>query len=436
MLTVIRQTLSILLGVMIIILLARVLGPDGQGKYTLLILLPNMLSTLLNMGINAASVYYIGRKLFSIETIYKTNVIISLFLSLISILLGIAFALLLQDSTFSNINISMVVVSLAALPFLYLNKILQSLFQGKEDFQAFNLIVITRQLTTLILMAALVYIVTFGVMGALIAFILGQLITTVLVFYMLKKRLGVKWNQGSFSNQYTKDALRFGLKAHLSNVLAFINYRADVLIISFFLTPALVGIYTVAVNIAEKLWTVSQSVSAVLYPRISSISSENEKNELTAVVGKTVLLLSFIVCAILFIFSESIVHLLFGHEYNSSIVVLKILLPGIVLFSLDKILSNDLAGRGRPIINLYTSLLTVLINVSLNLYLIPQYGINGSAFATSFSYALTLFIKLIVYKKETKLEIKKIILINKTDWNLYKQFVYSILSMRGKKQKL
>ena len=45
-------------------IIARVLGVEGQGRYALVILLPNVLYTVFNMGVAPATVYYIGKKEF------------------------------------------------------------------------------------------------------------------------------------------------------------------------------------------------------------------------------------------------------------------------------------------------------------------------------------------------------------------------------------
>ena len=62
LLTVIRQVLSIIFGLFAMIIIARVLGSSGQGKYTLAILLPNLLYTLLNSGLSVSTVFYLGQK--------------------------------------------------------------------------------------------------------------------------------------------------------------------------------------------------------------------------------------------------------------------------------------------------------------------------------------------------------------------------------------
>ena len=55
-LTVLRQVIGIVIGVFSAMIIARILGADGQGKYALIILLPNMFYTLFNVGVPASTV--------------------------------------------------------------------------------------------------------------------------------------------------------------------------------------------------------------------------------------------------------------------------------------------------------------------------------------------------------------------------------------------
>ena len=89
LLTVIRQVLSIIFGLFAMIIIARVLGSSGQGKYTLAILLPNILYTLLNSGLSVSTVFYLGQKKYSDSQIYSTNLFTSLLLSIASIFIGL-----------------------------------------------------------------------------------------------------------------------------------------------------------------------------------------------------------------------------------------------------------------------------------------------------------------------------------------------------------
>ena len=60
--TLIRHVLGILIQLINIILIARFLGPEGNGVYSLIILIPNFLALFFAMGLNTSIVYFIGKK--------------------------------------------------------------------------------------------------------------------------------------------------------------------------------------------------------------------------------------------------------------------------------------------------------------------------------------------------------------------------------------
>ena len=70
-------------------LIARLLGPEKQGQYTLIILLPTILYTFLNSGISISTVYFVGIKKYSDQEIYFTNLFFSLALSFFSMVIGL-----------------------------------------------------------------------------------------------------------------------------------------------------------------------------------------------------------------------------------------------------------------------------------------------------------------------------------------------------------
>ena len=132
------------------------------------------------------------------------------------------------------------------------------------------------------------------------------------------------------------------------------------------------------------------------------------------------------------ILCDLVVVLLFGHEFDDSAEVLKVLLPGIILFSVDRILSNDLAGRGKPEVNMYTSIFTVVSNLVMNLLLVPKYGLFGAAFSTSLTYGLSTFVKVFLFKKNTGVPFHRILIIQGEDLQLYKQVINNFKRRRMK----
>lgn len=430
-----RQVLSILIGVVTVIIIARVLGPEGQGEYTLLTLFATLLFTFLNFGFNVSSTYYIGKgNIYDEHTIWKTNLIVMSFLSILSILAGGFVIIFLKDLFFSSISTSYLSIMLLILPFFFLLNFVQSIFLGYQNFDVINISAILTQLLILILTFLFLNVFHMNVLGAILAFIISNIIISILLVILLLKKYHLSIKKGVFSIPFAKDAFNYGIKVHISNLVSFFNYRADTFLIAYFSNPLSVGIYNVAVSIAERLWIVSQSVSNVLFPKISSMSNNDEKDYLTTMLTRNVLLISIITSIILVLISDFLILLLFGSAYEDAALPLKILMPGIVFLSVDRILSNDLSGRGKPEMSMYTSITTIILNIFLNIILIPKYGLSGAAFSTSLSYTVAFIIKIIIFKRLTGKKIVSILIINHEDILLYKKLYKRFLKVQRRER--
>jgi O-antigen/teichoic acid export membrane protein len=425
-----RQVMGILLGLLASVIIARMLGPKGNGMYSLITLLPTILQTMLNIGVGTSSVYYVGQKKYEIKDIVKTNTAIGLFLSLTSIVIGIIVVLFFSDKVFQGVPHLYLYLILVIMPLLMNNDFYLVIFQAVQDFKSFNLLALVRQFGALISLAILLFIFHTGLVGTVFSFVIGVISQFLVTMYLFKKKMNITIFSGKISKEYYKNSFSFGFRAHFSNILSFINYRADMLLISMFLTPAAVGLYGVAVSIAEKLWIVSQAISSVLYPVVSSSSDDESKNRLTSAISRNVLLFSILGGIAFYIASNFVFDILYGAKYSESSYMLKLLMPGIVLFSVDRILSNDLAGRGKPELNMYTSMFTVVSNLGLNIILIPRIGIAGSAIASSVTYSLSTLIKMFLFKKNTGVSYSQFLIPQKEDFMVYKQILNKVLKKK------
>ena len=162
------------------------------------------------------------------------------------------------------------------------------------------------------------------------------------------------------------------------------------------MNDAAVGLYSIAVSIAERIWIVSQSVSSVLFARVSNLTSDNERAQFTALVSRNVLFLSIIGGVSLFLLGKWIIYLLFGADYAGSTAPFLWLIPGIVLGSMSRIISNYFSGIGRPEINTYVTVFLTILNVGFNI-LVPKYGVVGAAMATTVTYSMNMVVKTIIF---------------------------------------
>ena len=242
--------------------------------------------------------------------------------------------------------------------------------------------------------------------GALVSYFVGQFVGLVVVMIFMR-RYSPSQQKGSHyesDNSYVRKTVSYGLRAHLSNILAFVNYRADLFLVNFFLNPAAAGVYVIAIHIAEKLWMISQAASTVLLPRLSAMHDDSKArlkltNKFFWLVSVVTTILSGLAGLLLYFFLEPI----FGENYVSALPAFLWLLPGIIAGAGGRIYSNCIAAAGKPEWNMYVSFLVVLLNIIFNIVLIPKYGLLGAAWATSAVYCFNALIKFSLVRRTLQL---------------------------------
>jgi O-antigen/teichoic acid export membrane protein len=124
--------------------------------------------------------------------------------------------------------------------------------------------------------------------------------------------------------------------------------------------------------------------------------------------------------------SRWMVVLLYSEKFIEAVYPLQVLLIGNVFISGWRILANDIAARGKPMINTYTIGSSLLANILLNVFWIPRYGIAGAAYATSVSYFFLFLVTAVIYAKISGNEFKKVFVPERTDVAFYKQLLLSV----------
>lgn len=397
LLTLSRQIAAGIIQLFTIVIIARQLGPEGNGLYAMAILLPNMLVTFFNLGVGPATVFYIGRGELSPELALKTNLNLGIKVSCLITILVLPLIYLFGEQAFNLVPISLLMLGLVVFPVSLLLSYGMSVLQGQEDFKRFNLISLVPPTLMLLMTIISLIFLKLGVVSVVVAFLLGQTAGLALLCLYSKSMYSGKFVS---SRPEQKKLLRYGWKAHFGNIMAFVNYRADVFLVNFLIGPVATGVYVIAVQFAEKLWIFSQAASTVLLPRLSSMGLEvKRRHELSLrtgwIVGAITLLASLVLISLLYFFLVPLI----GKEYQPAFTPFMWLLPGVILGATSRIYSNTIAAAGKPEWNMYASFLIVIVNIVGNLILIPELGLSGAAIATSVAYGVNYFIKTVMISR-------------------------------------
>ncbi|MEK6647172.1 MAG: oligosaccharide flippase family protein [Candidatus Firestonebacteria bacterium] len=405
--TLISRVFAAIINLIAGVLLARALGPSGRGEYALLLLAPSILSSIANFGINTANVYFIAKKKHNL----RDTVINSIAFSVIFGLIFTIIFLLFFDSFyifFKGVTPQYLILAVVILPVLLIHMYFNSILIGRLNMLEFNIVTVVQPFSLLALLYIFIILLQMGVKGAFISWTLSYVVPTVLmsVFLMFQ----IKSNKDvevfvpySFSKQIglMKELLQFGVKSYIANLASFLSYRIDMLFVNLFLDVATVGYYSISVMLAEMIWYIPNSFALILYPVVSSSDSDTA-NKLTVQACKQVLLFVSLAAILLFLFGKQIILLLFGKNFTPSIQPLLFLLPGIIALSVDKVLSSFITGKGRPEISGYIAGTNLVVNIGLNIFLIPKFGIIGASISSSISYSIAGVMSLIAFLRISK----------------------------------
>lgn len=418
--TLARQLGSGLIQLLIAIVIARLHGPEGSGVYTITMLLPLMLTTLMNMGVGPANVYFIGAGLIQPRDAWFKTLKLYAVLIIVGTVIGAVVITFFAHYWFPGIKAALLWLALIVFPFSLLLSFIASFFQGLQQFKKYNIIILLQPISTLAAIALLYFMGERDLESLVIATIFGVVLS---LFFALRQLLPIIKAGRDDNKREAPSLLSYGFKAHLGNIITFANYKADLILVNYFIGPIGAGVYVVAMQFSEKLWLFSGAVSTVLLPKLSELSSnEEEKTALTPIVCRGVLVLTGLASLLLVALAEPVVRIMFGPAFYGAVPVLYALTPGIILWAGGRVLANDVASRGKPEFNLYISLVVLTTNLLGNLILIPSFGLLGAAIATSLAYLVDFILKLVVYVRFTGNDWIRVVFVQGDDFRMIKSF--------------
>lgn len=380
------------LGLLLSALLARGLGTNGKGIYELALVLPLVIQSVFNIGVTMSAAYYVARGDHDLVTATRGSITLSLWLSGGGLLVGAALVRLGSAALFPGIPADLLYLSLLLLPLLYLRLHLSAVFQGLQDFRAFGLVELTPPLVSIALIVPLVFMWDGGVAGALLAAIAGNAAGLALAVLLLRRRIAapVPLLALRLDRAYWRQIAGYGLKAQLNIIAVYLLLRVDVFLLNLWGPggAASVGIYSIAVLLAERIWTFSTVTGQVILPRIASWEGDDDRRtQLSLLNARLTFWFGALILVALALLGEWFIVLLYGEAFRPAAQPLLLLLPGIALFNLARVLGPDVAGRGRVGINAAIATAAFAINLAANAALIPALGYNGAALAASLAYS-------------------------------------------------
>lgn len=409
------------IGFAVAILLARSLGPDGRGVAALYQAAVTLGFAFLNLGIGAAAFYFVTRREISGRQAMEAGLSVSLLAVAISVA-GVAVTSLFFQDRLEGRHVPYALVILA-IPAVIQLRMPDAVLRAEGRFGAMNAADLVLPVSMLACLGGVELVAGLSVRSALWAWTLAFLPPLLLGYLLVGRSL---WPRRPAPISLLVKAVKFGGQGQLTNLIQLLNYRVDVFLILIMVNTRGVGLYTVANSQTEGLWIIANSVAIVLLTNITAGDDDNAAR-MTPVVCRNTLLVTAVVGLVAAAIAWFWIPVVFGEAYRGSVLPYLWLLPGTVALSGSKILAAYVFSRGRPIINAWIALASLVLTTPITVMLIESCGVSGAAAATTLGYFLSLGLTAIAFRSLSGASIMKALLPQREDVALYRGAVRSML---------
>lgn len=172
-----------------------------------------------------------------------------------------------------------------------------------------------------------------------------------------------------------------------ANLMQFINYRFTFLLIETLKGLGALGIFSVAVQLAESAWLAPKSLGTVLYSEISNTTDPDRQRDITLTILKAALVFSVVVIIGVLIVPGSVYQWLFGDQVTGLRPIILILAPGLIAMAASQAFSHYFSGTGKNQHNVAGSGIAMVLTLGAGYFLVERYGLWGAAATGSLAYS-------------------------------------------------
>ncbi len=383
------------------IIIARYFGAELYGSFAIALMISGWFITLAALGLNHGIIRYVaayrGKKEYNkIKFIFLKSVSISIIMGLIFMFIMFFSADFISQNIFNNFSLTyMLKLFSVVVPITILMNLLLGLLNAYERVAWQSSIVHIFNNGVKVSSILIFLFLGFKAISLPLSYSLGILVSVLVSYIVIKKNTSSALGHYKLEKKTKKkiwtNLLSYSWPFIFSSIVLSIFYWTDSFMVGYFLSVEHVGFYNAAVPIALLLTLAPELFIGIFFPLINKeYSNKNMQmiRELSKQVGKWIFILNLPVFLIMFLFPGLIINSLFGSDYLVAENTLRILSIGAFFSSLIIISQKLLEMSGRSKTILVDTMMVGILNIILNYLLVPQYGINGAAIATTISVVI------------------------------------------------
>ncbi len=252
----------------------------------------------------------------------------------------------------------------------------------------FNLYTVLQQAVHILFLIIIVYFIKITSVNA---YFIAQISCFTLLFVTSAMQLTKKatFKGVSLSKNTGFQLFNYGWKIQLSTFLQFLNSRLSFYFLEYFKGIVSVGIFSVGIAFSEAVWTVSRSLSVMLYSDVVNSTDSNSAIERTKISLRISFLVTLLFLFIMLMIPAEWYARIFGKDFGQTKEIILWLSPGILAIAVSNIIGYYFAGINKLRILNVKSMAGVIFTIISSFYLVPKWGIRGACIINSASYCIS-----------------------------------------------
>lgn len=392
-------------------IVARMLGTEAYGDLSIAIMLISITTTIGLFSLHEPLKNFIPKYKERGDWLRIKGMVISTFnigiiTSIISSVILFSGSNIIAITIFDNPDLIPLIKIMALVPpFSIIGSLALDTTQGLKiaKYHAISRQIV-QPLIQLLASIALIFL-GFNVAGAAFGWFLGAFSSAILGVYFMEYKAGPIIRRAGKAPKEGKKALKYSFPLILSGAVGSIVGWTDTAFLGYYLDSSAVGLYNAALPTALLLLIPYQALASLVLPSMSEVIERDDKqlSSTLKTVTRWTFMISFPLFCLMALFSEEVLYVLFGTDFTSASTALAILSFGYLFSASVGHLDSVVKALGHTQLIFKNTLVNVVVNIALNILLIPTYGMIGAAVATTVStiFAQGLLLAEVYYLKKT-----------------------------------
>ncbi len=379
----------IAVGFAISVMTARLLGPAGRGLYTAAVVLGAIGSQFGNLGLHSANTYFIGRDKSLLPRLFSNALTVGIGLGGgIALLLGILFHL---HPSWAPVRGYLLLGGLLLIPATLLGMLLQNLLLAVREVKWYNIAELTSRAGIVVGLVG-IWLVMRGVRPAEV--VLCALSATCLSFCIDAIRLlSITRALPPPSFSLLRSQASYGLRAYLTCLAGYVVLKSDILLVKYLAGDTATGLYSLASSMTDFIYTFPTVVGMILFPMLSSTATMEGRWRRARKTMAGIALIMSVISLTAALLATPAIRIAFGSRYLPAVPAFLVLCVAIVFYGANSVISIFFSSCGQPWFSVFVWIGGAVLNIGLNLVVIPRWGIVGAAYSSLITYMALFFVQ-------------------------------------------